>query len=103
MGKLISAGLWHSKGTKDACSTCGMAKKKGCCEDRHKILKIDKQYNANSIVIFLPKLSAPILVHNNFESEIAYLYKPIIDFPKSNSPPSTNKVPIYIINCVYRI
>ncbi|MFL5788778.1 MAG: HYC_CC_PP family protein [Flavisolibacter sp.] len=102
MGKLKSSGLWRS-GKHDACSTCGMPKKKGCCEDKHKILKLERQYNIQPSATYLTKpiLEPPFDCYLSYRSIFAS--SSIVHRPLTNSPPGLGRVALYIANCVYRI
>ncbi|MBI2730617.1 MAG: hypothetical protein HYX40_07695 [Sphingobacteriales bacterium] len=61
MNKLIGWELWESKSEKNKCSKCGMSKsgkKKICCKDENKFVKITKDQKAISGTI---NLSRPVL------------------------------------------
>ena len=49
MGKMVSWALWHKHDKKDDCKNCSMAKKKGCCEDKHQTIEIESKYVLLSI------------------------------------------------------
>jgi hypothetical protein len=103
MGKLVSWGLWHTGSQKDDCSSCGMAKKKGCCEDKHKVIQIEKQYNATSQGIIVHKPFTAILNHYIDYSSLLFNGK-VTTYPFfSNAPPGNEEGPLYVLNCVYRI
>lgn len=102
MGKLVSSGLWHSKVNKETCPVCGMTKKKGCCEDKHKIIKLDKQYDAKQPSVSADKIISPI--HNSYVSfDVKYAFLISGCSFTNTSPPGISHVPLYITNCVYRI
>jgi hypothetical protein len=103
MGKLISSGLWHKKENKDDCPTCGMTKKKGCCEDKHKTLKIDKQYDLNLSTVSISKLPLEGTYDNSINFHLKFVPALLVNYPLSNSPPGINKILLYATNCVYRI
>lgn len=104
MDKLTDWGLWKDNGKTDKCSTCGMSKskKKGCCKEENKIIKIEKDQRVTDLSY---KLSQPLT---------AVLISPIISLssilpsgitenkPVSNSPPAQMQVPLYLLNCVFR-
>lgn len=102
MGKFVSAGLWKFS-DKDDCVSCGMVKKKGCCENRHPLIKIDKQYDVKVSADQIPSWSIPFVVFfsSNIKSEIfSAFYKTV---PLSNSPPLPANTSLYIFNCAYLI
>lgn len=103
MGQLKVSGLWHSSKKKGACTTCGMAKKKGCCEDKYKAIKIEKQYDSQSSAISLAKLAFGTHSYNALNFTPAFIPASLVRYPLSASPPGIHDVALYISYCVYRI
>jgi hypothetical protein len=101
MGKLRSAGLWSTG--KDACATCGMEKKKGCCEDRHTTLKIDKQHNVPVVVLSLDNDAAHLPLSYSTNSQPELLFFTRARYSLVNSPPGKAFIPLYISNSIFRI
>ncbi len=102
MGKFVSAGLWKFS-DKDDCVSCGMVKKKGCCENKHQLIKIDKQYDVKVSADQIPSWSfaLPLFFRPGLNSGIlSAFYKTV---PLSNSPPLSANTPLYISNCTYLI
>jgi hypothetical protein len=103
MGKLMSWDLSHTQTAK--CGSCGMEKKghKGCCKDEQKIIKVDKdQKTSESVFQF----------HNHFSEAISLQYAelPVIYHssivsanPLSHGPPRLSGVPVFVLNCNFRI
>ena len=88
-----------------ACPNCGMKKKghKGCCHDEKKGIKTEKdQKNVES---FLNLIKVSVALSNTDYSAFTSncLSNTIKGLPFSNAPPNTQKVPIYIYNCVFRV
>ena len=103
MGKLKSIGFWHSNSKKDACPTCVMANKKGCCEDNHQIVKIDEQYDVPRSTIAFYKYFLQIPYYNSINFHLEIVPSSGITYRSTNSPPGINTISLYIVNCVYRI
>jgi hypothetical protein len=102
MGKMVAWGLWRTQ-DKDACGTCNMDKKKGCCEDKKQSVKIESKHNFQSATFDLSKVLIDLPEQYGI-NHTQTVYRPaIISYPQTNSPPGTNKTPIYINNCAYRI
>ena len=103
MGKLMSWDLSHKDGGK--CGTCGMdnAGHKGCCNDEQKQLKIEKdQKAAETILQFLPKSSDAVA--NLFVNMPTVFYSStVVEYPTAHAPPGLSAVPIFVLNCNFRI
>ncbi|MDQ6904691.1 MAG: hypothetical protein M3139_16985 [Bacteroidota bacterium] len=103
MGKFVAIHLVNANTEKEFCKDCGMEKKKGCCENKHHIIKTDKQYDVNNSPV---NITAPINILATFfisNSNTKVFTTSYITFPLSNSPPSITNVPAYIINCTYLV
>ena len=100
MGMVRSVTFGHEKD--DACSTCGMKDKKGCCNTEHKFIKVQDVHKM-PVASVLPDLS-PTEVHSSFN---IYSYRPIpltVDLAiYSNGPPDITSSEIYLLNRVFRI
>ena len=103
IGKLMT---WDLSPKKNAtCGTCGMGKTghKGCCKDEQKIVQIDKdQKIAESTFRFLT-LSPEIITVAYYNLPTVYSSSVIIENPVANAPPGLNTVPIFLLNCNFRI
>lgn len=103
MGKMVAWGLWRTQ-DKDACVTCNMDKKKGCCEDKKQRVKIESNHNLQSLAFYHFKAIADLPQHNwTALTVIKHVSPIIINFPITNSPPGLNKTAIHISNCVFLI
>jgi hypothetical protein len=100
MGELISWKL-HNEEDPGNCASCGMKSKGGCCEQKSKFVKLDQDQKFSKL--------EPVSFTSQPQLEIPKHYYPlqvIIDtrvekFPNTNSPPGTNKIPLYIRNCIF--
>ena len=104
MGNLAGWGL-VDKASK-ICSGCGMekslAKDKGCCEDKYKFIKsINDQKVTGLAFEFTQQMPAMLPV-----SFIKLSAIDLASFPKdqlSHAPPLNHGIPVYLLNCNYRI
>lgn len=102
MNKFVGAGLWHSNNNK--CGKCGMIEKdkKGCCKDEHKQIKLKSDHKKETVETgFLFTVSLATLTPYT-----TYLFADdsiTEKLPNSNAPPPKQSIPIYILNCTYRI
>ena len=103
MGKLKNWDLLNKQDAK--CSTCGMDKTghKGCCNDQQKTLQIEKdQKIAEASFQFLNITSntAPVAY-----SDLPFIYGSslVLANPVALAPPRLGKIPIFILNCDFRI
>jgi hypothetical protein len=102
MGKLVSCRLWHAEGPSHNCPACGMVKKKGCCEDQYRIIKTEKQYDTGlPAAAFALSFMMPYETAVRFPSPPANVPARHLSF--IHSPPGSNKVPLYLAHCVYRV
>ena len=102
MGKVQSMDFGHSLGNKQQCSKCGMSNKKGCCEQKHQIVKVEKKYTVPSTNIAVKKfnnLSAPFYTVDR----VTISTIETTDYPFANSPPDKGQVPLFIRHCVLLI
>jgi hypothetical protein len=76
--------------------------KKGCCEDKHHHLQVEKDQKAESR--YQPEAPVAIAVITNYPVlESAAIPSSLNEaYPVSNAPPRS-KVPLCIRNCVFRI
>lgn len=111
MGKLVSWGLLDHKDKH--CPLCGMAPKKadkhcttvntGCCKDEHKLIKADKDQKITQsefqLVKFYPEATPvnSLLLPDISASSFA------IEHTTTNAPPRLGKVPVFLLNCNFRI
>jgi hypothetical protein len=103
MGKLISWDLSHQE--KSKCSTCGMDKKdhKGCCKDEHKILQVDKDQKTTDLSFQFHAFSHDAIAANHVYLPFAPIFSPVIENPVSHGPPQSGAIPIFVLNCNFRI
>jgi hypothetical protein len=111
MGKLVSWGLLDQKSK--SCTSCGMPKKvtgdhcikalKGCCNDEHKQIKTDKDQKIVQSEFDLLKLFPVACVVNHPVPQDFQLFSSTIEYPTSNGPPGIGTVPVFLLNCHFRI
>ena len=102
MDKFVGASLWHSSNNK--CGKCGMTEKNknGCCKDEHKQIKLKTDHQKTTVEsVFLFAAFPAILTP--FDTNLFAETTVTKGLPKSKTPPPKQDIPIYILNCVYRI
>jgi hypothetical protein len=111
MGKLISWGLIDENSKN--CGFCGMLKtipstndeisSNACCTDDHKQIKTDKDQKITSLELEISRISPnSSAVISTFQYDF-HIFSFALDHPRANAPPVFSFVPVYILNCVYRI
>ncbi|MGX5856053.1 HYC_CC_PP family protein [Dyadobacter jiangsuensis] len=106
MGEMVDLKLAESDS--DHCENCGMDKsqstKSGCCKDEFKKIKTDdSRKGADDAFKSLSNYVAILSTKQAYQfSEPSY---PSIceQHPRSNSPPRSKSVAVYILNCTYLI
>jgi hypothetical protein len=103
MNKFAGASLWHSNNSK--CGKCGMKedeKKKGCCKDEHKQVKLKAEHQKAAMAQYIQLLDVPALPAPF--TELSSKRKALsLTYSISNAP---KKIPIerlYILDCVFLI
>ena len=103
MGKLVDTRLAAKEDKK--CPKCGMVKKKtgkGCCEDVHKLVKVEQGHEMGSFNI--PSFLQPDLFIKHTTSYTFYTPEVWVDNnPSRGSPPLTSSIPLFIRYCNFRI
>jgi hypothetical protein len=92
------------------CNYCGMPKKsnpselatKGCCKDEQKHVQIEKDQKASEFAFQSLKFF-PLICIAYTQLHAVYYHSPIIEYPAANSPPLSNDLSLFVVNCVYRI
>ncbi|MCU7551839.1 hypothetical protein OCK74_22155 [Chitinophagaceae bacterium LB-8] len=103
MGEMVSWKLWHKVDPKKKCSKCGMTNKKGCCEDKHQSLKIEKDQVAPIPKFEYTDLQIHVAAPTYSDSPSAVIPSFAITNPNAHAPPRTGKVAAFIRNRVFRI
>ena|SRR6266545_282469 len=103
MGRLVNWDFSHSE--KRICDKCGMEKvknnKKGCCEDKYKVLQVEKDQKAEST--YHPNQPVAVAITTSFPSFLTPVVASISEEqPVCNAPPRSC-VSACIRNCVFRI
>jgi hypothetical protein len=75
----------------------------GCCQDDHKQSKLANDQKFNEANIRLAKATAvPVIsVFSNYSFHS--ISSQTLAYPVSNAPPQQSAIPLFILNCVYRI
>ena len=112
MGKLISWGLTDNNNSKN-CTFCNMPKvegngnckvsKKGCCNDKHKQVKTEKDQKATASEFQFSKLfpASDAISHQALPDILFSSY--LTGHPTANAPPLTGKQPVFLLNRNFRI
>ena len=105
MDKVASWGLVNKESK--SCSNCGMEKSeqknKGCCKDKHSFYKNNTDQKVTESTLQAIQLMAAGMPASF--TEISSFGFPSVteENPISHAPPLDHDIPIYILNCVYRI
>lgn len=102
MGELISWKL-NTKEKDDKCSKCDMKCKKGCCEDKTQVVKIDNDQKIAKVSFDFKKFNTPVgpPIYQKWKASI--LSFTVIDFLKATAPPCKSKVPLFVRNGAFLI
>lgn len=103
MGKLKECSVWQPQAKKKSCATCGMHKRKGCCEDRQQQVQTEKQYNLPQTGFAFFKLLTLSKPAPYFIPAALLSSTKIVTLSKGAAPPGRSLLPLFIKNCVYRI
>lgn len=102
MGKLMSWDIAHKQVVK--CGNCGMEKSshKGCCKDEQKKLQIEKDQKVSESVYQFHKTGtdAVVIVYPDVP---VYFSSFATDKPVAHAPPLIKAVPLFLLNCNFRI
>ena len=103
MGKLMSWGLSDKEAGK--CGTCGMQKAghKGCCHDEQKLVKSEKDQKKPEAAFQSLKISTDAIAFNYVELPLLYPSSTVLENPTAHAPPRLGTVPIFVLNCSFRI
>ena len=98
MGEEVSKGL----GTEETCGKCGMKNKKGCCEDKVQLIKIQDTHFLHAYdFVFAP---FPAVLQTSFTDICpAVVFVKTTGTIQNNSPPGFSGVSLFIRNCVFRL
>lgn len=102
MNKFVGWSLWHSKKEKE-CGKCGMKeKKKGCCKDEHKQVKLKAEHQKSNAAQYIQLLDFPALITPIADFNFNIISTSLV-LPVSNGPPKIPVERLYIRNCVFLI
>ena len=100
-GKLKSTNITLVQETKEKCNNSdGM---KGCCKTKFKSLKVNNNHVAGNGTVHLIKHFTELEIPTpEFEIKVA-VNEAVVVANASHAPPLHQCIPIYILNCTYRI
>ena len=103
MGKLESWGLSAKHDAK--CSACGMHKTghKGCCRDEQKLVKIEKDQKISESAFQFLIISSDAATISSPICSIIFSSSIVIKDQTAHAPPRSGVVPVFILNCNFRI
>ena len=105
MDKIAGWGLNNKES--NICSKCGMeksnSKDKDCCKDKHTNFKITEDQKITESTVQLAQQIVHIVPAYYNELPILYLSSVKEMGPMDDSPPLRHCLPIYILNCDFRI
>jgi len=111
MGKLVAWGLMDND-NKD-CVSCGMPKQqaddgcmvamKGCCHDEHKQIKNEKDQKPGQTSPELTRVAPVAILFSYSLWQDPFVNSLTIRQPAVNGPPLTDRVPVFLRNCNFRI
>ncbi|RFS19460.1 hypothetical protein DVR12_22770 [Chitinophaga silvatica] len=105
MGKLVDVKLGHNDAKK--CSKCGDMQSticaKKCCKDEYKTVKLTKDQKVAVNTVQAMQQVATATTVSFVDLPLIYSISMVEEYPVSNAPPRSGKVPSYILNCIYRI
>ena len=111
MGKLASWGLINHENKN--CEGCGMVKnttashsmaaKMDCCRDEHKQIKTDKDQKLFPSEFFKYNNLSQAIVLNEPLTESIKAFSISIEYPNTNAPPLSDKLPLFVLYSNFRI
>lgn len=105
MGKLMNWDLTNKQNTQSKCGICGMEQSghKGCCKDEHKILQIDKDQKISESAFQSFNISSEAITATYAELPSVTIPPLLVENPFSHAPPRSGAIPIFMLNCNFRI
>ena len=111
MGKLASWGLINHESKK--CAKCGMVKKAApsqgvtakmnCCSDEHKQIKTDKDQKLSSSEFFKYIVLSQAIALNETALQNVHAVSISTEFPNTNAPPLSGKLPLFVLYRNFRL
>lgn len=105
MGKLMNWDLTNQQNTQSKCGICGMKQSdhQGCCKDEHKVLQIDKDQKKSESAFQSFNINSEAIAVTYAELSSIAISSRLIGNPVAHAPPRLGMVPIFILNCNFRI
>jgi hypothetical protein len=111
MGKLASWGLIDHESKN--CARCGMIKKTSgsqhmaakmdCCRDEHKQIKTDKDQKLFPSEFFKYNNLSQAISLNESALQAVKAFSISIEYPRTNAPPLSDKLPLFILYSNFRL
>ena len=111
MGKLASWGLIDHESKN--CAKCGMVKKTAssqnmaakmdCCRDEHKQIKTDKDQKLFSSEFFKYNDLSQAIALNGIRIQKLKAVSISIEYPNTNAPPLSDKLPLFVLYRNFRL
>ena len=80
-----------------------MVNKKGCCEDKHVVVKTEKKHSLPVLPDLVPKpILQPVTCYYTVLQAVVRI-PALVSYTSSGSPPGNGHVPLFIRHCMYRI
>ena len=76
---------------------------KGCCHDEQKQIKIEKDQKASESAFKFLTISSDAVATSFTGLPLVYPSSTVLDNPSAHAPPRLGAVPIFILNCNFRI
>lgn len=97
--------LTNTHNTQSKCGSCGMEKSghKGCCKDKQKILKIEKDQKKSESFFQTISISSEATPWASIEWPSVHFLSIVKDNSFAHAPPQSGAVSIFLLNCHFRI
>ncbi|MVT42377.1 hypothetical protein GO495_17425 [Chitinophaga oryziterrae] len=101
-GKLKSVSFAFKEDKKENCHKD--REKSGCCENKYHILKVKDNHITTDNVLNPTKYFTDLHIFpSSYQSPVLTVFQQINPANPGNAPPLHYGVPVYILNCIYRI
>lgn len=113
MDKLVFWSFGNEKSGKNSCPDCGMEKTatdkqcgkqcKSCCQDEHKIIKLENDQKVSETYFQLPQITGEAITPVFGAYSFTYGSSLTEEYPLTHAPPRTQNTSLHVLNCVFRI
>lgn len=76
---------------------------KGCCKDSQKQIKLENDQKLSEVSIKVEKVAIETI--SPFFADYSFKYVSFLteEYPLTHAPPPITHIPLFVLNCVYRI